>query len=143
MIDAQRLFSDAQAVVVTIDSTTTIDLGALVDDRGTALTDRHGTISDMWVYAIVNTAFTGGTNIVPKMQDSSDDSTFADVPEVVNAAVVLADLDAIGDVLLKIKLPKNVKRYIKLVYTVTGTMSAGKIDAGLAYSWHLPRVLLP
>lgn len=130
MIDKDTILSDSQALTTTADSETVLDLGALVDDRGTALVDKFGIVLGNLILDVsVVTAFAGGTNIQTSLHDSADDSTFA-TTEIVTADIVTASLVA-GYKILSMPLPKAIKRYIKLVYTISGTYTAGAVHAAL------------
>lgn len=129
MTDNDLVLSNAQAVTATADSTNTLDLGALVDDRGTALTNFGSKDGKISLQVGIGTTFAGGTSIAFKLQDSADDSTFADT-ELETDAIVTATLVA-GYEAINVPLPQNLRRYIKMVYTVVGTMTAGKINAHL------------
>ncbi len=131
MTDDKLIFSDDQALTVTADSTSTLDLGALTDDRGVALSEFGPEGNKIMLDVLINVAFAGGTNVAFKLQDSADDSTFADT-QILVAAIAAATLVA-GYRVMRIALPPDVQRYVKMVYTITGTHTAGKVNARLRY----------
>lgn len=124
-LDKQNLFSEDQAVTVTAVSTNVIDLGANASEIQ-ALFEK-GMVE---VLAQVTTAFADGTSLKVTLQTDSDEAfgTVATVYET--AAIAVASLVA-GYKFRVGSLPVGIKRYLRLNYTVVGTMSAGKILAGL------------
>jgi hypothetical protein len=119
-VDNQNLFSKDQAVTVTAASTNVIDLGIAYKGEGEPIN----------ILAQVTTAFAGGTSVAFKLQ-TDDNASF-------NSATDVQDLGAIATATLvqgyKAKfsaLPSDLERYVRLYYTVVGTMSAGAIFAGL------------
>lgn len=134
MVD-KYIFSAEQDVgsggAATVISTNVADLGALTDDRGIALTEFGPEGNKIMLEVRVGaTAFAGGTSVQVKLQDSADNSTFADL--TLSAAILTASLVA-GALMMKIALPSTLRRYIRLAYVVAGTMSAGTVNAHLRY----------
>lgn len=135
MLQSNYIFSDAQAITTTADSTSTVDLGALVEEFSAAAgtqtaRSKMGPKNGQIILAVtVGTAFAGGTSIATKLSDSADDLTFADT-EIATAAIAAASLTA-GAEVLRIPLFYHVARYLKLVYTVVGTFTAGTMNARL------------
>lgn len=120
ILDKQNLFSDDQAVTVTADSTNVIDLGIAGLGKG----------EPVRLLAQVTTTFDGGTSIQASLV-TSDSSTFSGATTLVEtAAIAEASLRAGYEFGLGGFMPEEIKRYNKLVYTVVGTMTAGKITAG-------------
>lgn len=130
MLDDKLKFSDAQTVTTTEDSDEKIDLGALTDDRGTALAkfgNKDGKIN--LVIAVV-AAPTAGTSIQFALEDSANDTNFA-ATEILTGVILIATLVA-GYEVMNIALPNNLRRFLKIVYTVDGTTTSTEIDAYLA-----------
>jgi hypothetical protein len=82
----------------------------------------------------VNTGFTGGTSLQIQLQGSVDNSTYVTFQET--AAIPLANLTA--NTLIAVFKPAHrpssmpaLPRYLRLNYIVVGTMTAGKVDAGI------------
>lgn len=129
IMDQQSLFSDAQAVTVTANSTNVIDtIPSGTPNTKTGIGDGQ----DITLFANVNAAFTGGTSMVVSLV-SADTADLATNPIVhyATAAIVLASLTA-NTRLVGLDLPYGkYRRYVGLVYTVVGTMTAGTITAGL------------
>jgi hypothetical protein len=120
IFDKQNLFSEDQAVTVTADSTNVIDLGLTETGEG----------EEIEINAFVTTAFADGTSLKVSLVTSAT-STFASTTTMLDTAVILTAALVAGYRFVLGKLPDDMLRYCKLVYTVVGTMSAGKIFAGL------------
>lgn len=130
MLDNKLVFSAVQAVTANgnTNSTNDIDLGALVDDRGSALGKMGPEAGDLFLLVTVGTAFAGGTDLIVTLTDSSDDSTYVNT-EIVSQNNIAANLTA-NAIILNVPLPKQLSRYLRLLYTITtGTMTAGTINA--------------
>lgn len=128
ILDKQNLFSEDQAITVTAVSTNVIDLGA--DNARNQLDNEKG---DVEVFVQVTTAFSGGTSLKVTLQADDDEAFGSAVTILDSAAIVTASLVA-GYQFKLGKLPRlgsADKRYLRLNYTVVGTMSAGKVLAGL------------
>ena len=122
LLDQNTLFSDAQAVRSTTASTNTLDLTA----AGNTVPGR------LIVWAHADTAFTGATQMVAALQtsDQADFSTgVVSLASVTLSATQLADT---GKNLFAVALPTGLKRYLRMYYTVTGTITAGAVSCGLA-----------
>ena len=119
LLDAALDFSDEQAVTATAASTNSIDLDVVNRGQGNPLS----------VFVGVGTTFAGGTSITFALQDSADDASFSTIAST--GAIALADLTE-GTVIDNIPtIPPTSKRYVRLNYTVSGTMTAGTINAGI------------
>ena len=116
IMDAMLLFSKEQEITADATSANAIDLGAAGDAVGQELTIR----------AVVTAAFTGLTNMTIKIQTSADGGVYTDV--LLTPAIAVADLKK-GAEILCVRVPKGLKRYVRLYYDVTGTPMAGKITA--------------
>lgn len=126
LIDTQQEFSVAQAVTATGDtaSTNVYDTGAARD---------VGIGEEIYAFVRTDAAFTsaGAGTLQVKLQDSADNSTFADV-QTLTAVLALAALTA-DTVIARVRLPIGLRRYLRLAYTVgTAAMTAGTVDAFLA-----------
>lgn len=126
ILDKQNLFSEDQAVTVTADSTNIIDLGNDDSEVNPALNEK----GDLEVFAQVTTAFASGTSLKVSLL-SSDSSTFSSSTTVSESAAI-ATASLVQGYKFKLgQLTEIDEQYLKLVYTVVGTMSAGNILAGL------------
>lgn len=126
--DKQNLFSEDQAITVTAASTNVIDLGA--DNARNQLNNEK----NVRVFAQVTTAFASGTSLKATLQADDDEAFGSAVTVFETAAVATASLIAGYQFSINAPLPRlgsADKRYLRLYYTVVGTMSAGKIFAGL------------
>lgn len=113
-VDNNLVMSDAQVLTTTAVSTKSIDTQTALRNLGAG--------EEIDLVVACGGTFAGGTSLAVALQDSADNSSFADV--VIGPAVVLASLTA-GTELLRITLPRTLRRYIALNYVIVGTMSGG------------------
>lgn len=123
IIDAQLELSDAQAVTASAASTNVIDLTATAPNLG------QGS-QDLYLQVICDTTADSSGDAATldiALQDSANNSSFANVL----ASVQLAEASVTaGTTLFITKLPPNLRRYIRVYYTVgTENFTAGKFDA--------------
>lgn len=111
IIDAKLLLSDNQSISTTADTTNTLDFGG---ERELS-NNYHGA---GYVNIIITTTV-AGTSAAFKLQDSADNSSFADV-----AGTSVTLTGATKGSRFTVKLPKT-KRYVKGVFTI-GSGTAGK-----------------
>lgn len=125
IFDKQALFSEDQALTVSAASSNVIDLG---DDsaRVQALNEK----GDLEVMIQVTTAFAGGTSLKATLQ-SDDDEAFGSPTTVLDSAAVVTASLVQGYQFPFGELPRISERYLRVAYTIVGTMSAGKVFAGL------------
>ncbi len=131
IIDKFLQVSDAQAVTASAASTDVIDTGA----ANRAI----GDVTSLAAVITVDQAATadGAATVTFSLQDSADNSSFADV--VASAAIGKADLTA-GKQAAVLKLPSNLRRYIRVYYTVgTGPLTAGKFSAQIVMDYNRQR----
>lgn len=122
LLDAKLLMSNQQAITATAASTDVIDRGDAKD---------VGRAGDIPLLVQVTETFNNLTSLAIAIQTDSD-SGFGTAVTLATVTVALADLKA-GYQLPIITLPKGVKRYLRLNYTVTGTApTTGKVTAGIA-----------
>lgn len=120
IIDKALQVSDDQAVTATAESTDVIDFGQATPNSGMA-----GMLS-MVVTVGEAAAATGAATVTFSVQDSADNSSFADV--VSSAAIGKAALPLGAQVV--IPMPVAHRRYVRLNYTVgTGPLTTGKFSA--------------
>jgi hypothetical protein len=115
ILDANLLFSDGQKITSTATSEV-VDLTAPGDAVG----------QELLIRAVVGEKFTGLTSLQIKIQTSADKSAWEDV--LLTPAIAAAKLTA-GAELLAVRVPKGLKRYTRLNYTVSGTATAGTLTA--------------
>ncbi|WP_147693950.1 Bbp16 family capsid cement protein [Vogesella mureinivorans] len=120
IIDKALQVSSAQAVTASTASTDVIDFGQPTPNTG--MDDR----SSMVITVSESAAAAGAATVTFSIQDSADNSTFADV--AVTAAIGKANLAAGRQIV--IPMPVNLRRYCRVYYTVaTGPLTAGKFSA--------------
>jgi len=119
-IDKNLQVSNEQAVTVSAESTDVIDFGQ--DNPNTGMDDR----SNMVITVDVAATAAGAATVTFSVQDSADNSTFADV--AVTAAIGKATLVAGRQIV--IPMPTKLRRYSRVYYTVgTGPLTAGAFSA--------------
>lgn len=112
---AQNVFSAGTDVV----STNVYDTGAAAD---------VGAGENLFLFAKMgSTALAGGTSIQVVLQDSADNSSWADVQSAKAVALASATANA---VLAKMRLPVGLRRYLRIAWRSVGTTTAG---TGSAY----------
>ena len=115
IIDSLREYSVAQgAITATAASTNKLDGGSVSNNIGTRL------------MAVATVAGTGAGTIQVVLQDSADNSSFADV---LAGAPIVGSTIAAGDELINVSYPKTVRRYTRLNYVVVSTVGAVKVNA--------------
>lgn len=131
MTDSKLIMSAGQVVSVTAVSTDVLDLGALVNDRGVALSEFGPEAGKIRLVVILPTVTTKtGTSIAFTLQDSADGTTFADsdISKLVLAAAMVAGFEA-----LNVPLQPGVRRYIRMNYVATGITFDVTVDARLRW----------
>lgn len=119
-IDKTLQVSNEQAVTATAASTDVIDFGQAHPDVG--MDDR----SSMVITTDEAATAAGAATVTFSVQDSADNSTFADV--AVTAAIDKATL--VAGYQHVIPMPTKLRRYCRVYYTVgTGPLTAGKFSA--------------
>jgi hypothetical protein len=131
-MDQQNLFSDAQAITVTANSSNVIDT---LPSGGPNTKSGIGDGQDISLFAQVGTTFTaGGAATLQIALVSADDAALSVNPIIhyQTTALALAALTAKSRP-VQLDLPYGkYRRYVGLQYTVaTGPMTAGVITAGL------------
>lgn len=113
--DAILELADGLALTADAASTNSIDMALAAPNKG------EGT--PLWVEFVVMAAMDAGS-VIFKIQDSADDSSFADI--AASQSYAFGDL-AVGDV-VKIYLPVEHRRYIQAYVDITGTITTGSVD---------------
>jgi hypothetical protein len=137
IIDAQNLFSDAQAVTATAISTNVIDTSPLGANTGRDL----GAGNPLYLVIVVGTAATaaGAATVTFSLEsDSTADLATSATVHFTTAAIPKASLTA-GAVVAAIALPvgptANYEKFLGVRYTVaTGPLTAGTFTAMLLHS---------
>ena len=122
ILDANTLFSNAQAITTSAGSDNAVDTGADRDIGGGRPVE---------VFAQVVSNFSTLTSLTVGLQ-TDDTPTFSEAVTLQEtAAIPVADLKA-GYRFALSTLPKGCKRYLRLYYTVAGSAAtAGSVTAGL------------
>jgi len=124
ILDYNAQFSDAQTLVAAsliFPATYDIDCESGVSDLGAG--------TPIWVVCKVNTVCAGLATISVALQDSAAGSTY--VTRYTTYAYSLGQVDAVGNTLLSMPLPADHARYLRLLYTITTSATAGAVDAFL------------
>lgn len=127
ILDKENLFSEDQDLGAAADqaivSTNIIDLGN--DDAAVqALNEKGGQL-----LVQVTEAFAGGTSV--KVGLFSDDDVAFGSPTTVLETAAVATASLVAGYQFKLALPPINEQYLRLTYTVVGTMTAGMIVAGI------------
>jgi hypothetical protein len=120
--DKDLVFSTLQTITTSAASEDYINLTA----AGDAYND------ELFLVCRVGTAFTGATSMAISVQTDTD-SGFATALQTLVSSPVIAEASLTADTeVFKIRVPKGMKKFIRLYYTVVGTHSTGTLDAFLA-----------
>lgn len=123
IIDRFLQVSVLQAITVTAPSTDVIDAGAT---KTAGLGRDIGTGEPLYLEVSVSTTMTGAGTLAIALQDSADNSSFADVLAL--PAIAVAALTA-GKTYY-IPLPAGMRRYIRANYTIAaGPFTGGTLNA--------------
>ncbi|MDR1242319.1 MAG: hypothetical protein LBM00_06020 [Deltaproteobacteria bacterium] len=125
ILDHENMFSRGQAFTATAGSTNSVDLGP--GDAGPA--------ERLSLFVNVDTAFTGAGTIAVEAhtaEAAAADGTLTSPETLAIFPLANAALTAGGKVLAA-RLPHGCKRYLRLKYTVSGTLAGGSLTAGLAW----------
>ncbi len=122
-LDNDLVFSDAQAVTASAAS-------ASLDMRTATRNAGAGEPVHLVCVVSATAASAGATTLDVALQDSADNSSFADTA-VKQSAIPKASLVA-GFEILRVSLPRGLRRYLRVNYTVnTANFTAGTFSAYL------------
>lgn len=122
-VDNNLVLSDAQAVTATAASSKSVDFATALRNIGS------GNEIELVVNVATACSSSTATTVTFAIQDSADNSSFADV--VVSPAVSAASL-TLGAEPFRTLLPRTLRRYVQVNYTVaTGSLAAGAFTAYL------------
>lgn len=122
LLDTETLFSDKQAVTATAASTNVIHTAA-----GKIKEIAFGTPLPLLIQVVED--FAGLTSVKVAVQTAADENFTTPVTLAETAAIPVADLVAGYKFPINF-MPKGNLGYTRLMYTVVGTGTAGRIDAG-------------
>lgn len=128
IFDVMFEFSDAQSILgADAQSTDVLDWGSGMEDL------EMGAGTPIWLNIKIGTAFAGGTSIAFSVYTHTAATSINSGTQIYTTpAIATASLTA-NTWVLRMPLPVNCdeNRYLGLYYDVTGTMTAGTIDAWL------------
>ena len=132
IVDANLILSDEQVVGTTAADEASTNQVRLPVDSG----NEEGPGNPIYFNVMVDTTFAGGTNIAIHLYDAADDGagapdTFAAMTISRLRTVANNQLDA-GKKLLSVAIPTGTREWVEAYYVVTGSMTAGKMDAWLS-----------
>ncbi len=122
LLDQNTMFSDAQNLRATGASTNTLDLTS----AGNAVPGR------LVLIAHADTAFVGATQVICALQTSDKADFSSGVVTLASATVSGSQLADTEKNLFALGIPVGMKRYLRMYYTVTGTVTAGAISCFVA-----------
>lgn len=135
IIDRFLQVSAGQAITVTAPSTDVIDAGAT---KSASIGRDIGSGEPLYLEVSVATTMTGAGTLTIALQDSADNSTFADVLAL--PAIAVAALTAGKAYYLP--LPAGMRRYIRANYTITsGPFTGGTINAQIVDGMNFIRAM--
>lgn len=127
IFDNDLMFSDAQAVSASAESESVIDCGQALLTTGL---NRKG---ELFAVAVAVGDFAGAGTIKVELQHAdTEDGTYTTV--ATSAPVTGDDFASIV-----VPMPLAHKQFLKLAYTVEGSVTGGKITAGISTSADLPQ----
>ena len=132
-VDANQILSDAQALLLTgADSNSDNQVRIPVDSS-----NKLGPGRPIYVNVMVDTTCAGGTTLAVAVRDAADDG--AGAPDSFAATAIKSQTRTVASnqldahqKLLSIALPPETREWVDVQYDVTGSMTAGKIDAWLS-----------
>ncbi len=132
LLDSVLLFSEDQDLSQTADtynSTNTIDTGTGYDEFGVA--QIANLVSPVWFNVVIPEGFTSGgsATLAIDLQDSADNQSFVTTGISVPATAYTAF--TAGTVAISVPLKQNLRRYLKIVYTIGGATTT----KGTATAW--------
>lgn len=125
IIDKFLELSLAQAITVTAVSTNVVDAGAT---KAASIGRDIGSGTPMFLEVSVASTMTGAGTLTIVLQDSADNTTFADV--LSSAALAVATLTAGKS--YYVPLPAGMRRYVRANYVITsGPFTGGTLNASI------------
>ena len=135
IIDKFLQVSAGQAITVTAPSTDVIDAGAT---KSASIGRDIGSGEPLYLEVSVATTMTGAGTLTIALQDSADNSSFADVLAL--PAIAVAALTAGKTYYLP--LPAGMRRYIRANYTITsGPFTGGTLNAQIVNGMNFIRAM--
>lgn len=130
ILDAQNLFSDAQAVTAAAGSTNVLDLGPLQ-----GLVRDIGVGQDIYLVSLVKAAFTdaGSDSTLAVTIETDDNAAFSSPALAVQTVGTFGALSAIGTrLVVKLQPEAILQRYMRVFYTpANGNLTTGSVSTFL------------
>lgn len=123
LLDVQTLFSDKQALTATAPSTNVVLMA-----QGPLKEVAFGTPMPLLIQVVET--FEGGTSVKFAVQTADNEAFTGATTLAETAAIPVADLKAGYRAPINF-IPKGNKGYMRIYYTVVGSPTKGKVDAGL------------
>ena len=118
-----------QTLILADDQTITSDTAGKIGDTAVTIQPKGDDYSTMWVAVVVKTALAGAGSVDVILQ-TSDASDFASGVVALHTITLSATNGTKGAV-FAYRLPLGLKKYVRVYFDVTGTVSAGKATVGL------------
>ncbi len=131
ILDLEAILSDDQAITSTVDSTNIIELPK-----------RSYEGQPMRLLIQVTTDFTGATSIAFDLETDAL-AAFGSPTDIATVALVVTATLVAGYTINIPFMPKSNEEFIRLEYTVDGTMTAGNITAGIIFDEQTNKTLYP
>lgn len=132
-VDDNMVLSDGQVVGTDGSDEASTNTVRLPVDSG----DELGPGNPLYLNVMVATTFAGGTSINFEVQDAADDGdgspdTFGQVYILDRSRTVANNQLDKKKKIMSLALPVGTREHVRLLYDVTGSMTAGAIDAWLS-----------
>lgn len=127
----QLLFSDAQAITASAKSTNVIDMSAVSPLITSRFDMGIGVVIPILIQVV--TGFTTSANTLTVSIETDDNEGFASAKTVLGApAKPASEMTSAGFIFPINYMPRGVnERYMRLDYTVSAALAAGKVTAGI------------
>lgn len=125
ILDKENTFSAAQQVLTTAASTNLVDLGNM-----SSLIQSIVEKGRVDILVTVNTTFTAAKTVAIAVQ-TDDDVDFGSATTLATVSVSTSLMVAGYHIPISVPIAYADEQYMRLYYTVTGTVSAGKLDAAI------------
>lgn len=123
--------TDGQAVTTTAVSNNVIDLGNDQDDAANTNAS-SGLGRELYLHVLVTTGFTSSANTLTVTLQTG--ATITPTTVIATSATIAASALPVGTEVMRIRVPSNAQRYLRLNFTASAALAAGKITAFLSPS---------
>lgn len=118
-----------KTILLADDNAVTSDAAGTVDSAAKVIQAGGDDYSTMWVAAVVTTALAGAGNVDVILQ-TSDAADFSSGVVALHT-VTLNATNGVKGAVFAYRLPLGLKKYTRVYFDVTGTLTAGKATVGL------------